>query len=236
MKPRVAVTSRTEMQSRGPYATVNRNYLDSVVRAGGLPWILPPTGDEDDAGLYLHNADGLLVTGGADVWPPHYGEDPRPEVTVCDPARDRWEMALVKEARRRGLPVFGVCRGLQIINVALGGTLYQDLPAQVGGPVGHSPDLPMDELWHRIHLEPGASLVRQVFGRDEAMVNSFHHQAVKDLAPGLRVTAKAGDGVVEAFEGTDGPWLAAVQFHPETLTARYPEFVGLFAGLVSAGR
>lgn len=235
MKPRIGITTWTDQKAQGPYVTVSRGYFDSIERAGGLPWALPPTGTEEGAAEYLESLDGLLLTGGTDVWPRLYGEDPLPQVTFADADRDRWEMALVHEARRRDLPVLGICRGHQLLNVALGGSLWQDLPTQRPGGLGHSPSLAMDELWQAIRIVPGESRLREVFQRDEVLVNSFHHQAVKSLASGLRATAHSADGVIEAYEA-EGVFLVGVQFHPETLSARFPEFLGLFGAFVDACR
>lgn len=240
MKPRIGITTWTEQKTRAPYLTLSQNYLDSVVRAGGLPWPVPLAGADDeraDPAAYLDGLDGLLFSGGEDVWPRLYGEDPLPSVSYADPDRDRWEILLVHEARRRQMPLLGICRGHQLINVALGGTLWQDLPTQRPGGLGHSPpDLPMDELWQQIRLVPGPSRLRDLFGQDSLVVNTFHHQAVKDLAPGLRATAHAADGVIEAYEAETGAFLLGVQFHPEALTARYPHFTALFSAFVDACR
>lgn len=234
MKPRIGITTWTEQKPRAPYLTLSQNYLDSVVRGGGSPWPIPVGAD---AAAYLDALDGLVLSGGEDIWPRFYGEDPLPAVSYADPARDRWEVSLVREARRRQMPIFGICRGHQLINVALGGTLWQDLPTQRPGGLGHyPPDLPMDELWQELRLVPGRSRLRAIFGQDTLEVNSFHHQAVKDLAPGLRATAHTADGVIEAFEADTEDFLLGVQFHPEALTARYPAFVELFRAFVDACR
>ncbi len=232
MKPRIGITTRLSPGDRTTGHYVSVNYVQSITDAGGLPWPIPVS-NEPDQGAYLDGLDGLLLTGGSDLWPRLYGEDPRPEVTFCDTNRDRWELGLVLEARKRGIPVLGICRGHQLLNVALGGTLWQDLPSQKTGTMGHSSDnLPLDELWHSIRLTPGPSRLKTIFGCEELLVNSFHHQGIKELAIGLVATAFSADGLIEAVEDPAVPFFVGVQFHPESLTKRYPEFLGLFRQFV----
>lgn len=239
---RIGVTAWTEIKPRGPYATVSRHYADSVVRAGGLPLLLPVLADLSLVPSLLDGLDGLLLTGGTDVNPGLYGQERHPAVAAVDPDRDRWERALVLGARDRGMPVLGICRGAQLINVALGGTLVQDLATQRPGTLDHVRDgQPMDSLAHPVRLVPGPSRLGRALGRESASspvltVNSFHHQAVDVLAPGLVATAWAPDGVVEAFEAPGDAFLVGVQFHPEALTADHPEFTALFRALVGSAQ
>jgi len=240
MLPVIGVTSFDEHKNRSAYVSININYPYSVSAAGGLPSVLPgPSGlhgDELDgfAKDYAASLDGLILSGGGDVCPYLYGEETTRGITRMDSDRDRWELALFAAARARGLPMLAICRGCQVVNVALGGTLWQDIPSQIPEAGGHSFDMPMDELSHHVDLVPGTRLHR-MFTQQKILTNSFHHQSIKDLAPGLVISARSSDGIIEAVESTDPEhFLVAVQFHPEGLTRRYPEFLGLFSALTEA--
>ncbi len=230
MRPLIGLTTHTFPRERGPYDSLNRDYSRSVEAAGGLAVLLPVGTPSEICG----RLDGLVLTGGSDVGPQHYGEEPHPALGPVDSARDDWELELIRAALAAPyqLPVLAICRGHQLLNVALGGSLWQDLPVQRPSGLGHSQaGLPMDELHHGLEVAPGSRLSGVL--SSNLRVNSFHHQAIKTLAPGLREAARSVDGLNEAFEeDPQGPWnrnwLLGVQFHPETLTARYPEFVGLF--------
>jgi len=181
----------------------------------------------------LDAADALLLTGGEDMDPAWYGAQPSPLTHPPSRERDLFELALFAAARQRGLPILGICRGIQVINVAMGGTLYQDLPSERPGPLDHNPALARTERSHPVRILAG-SRVAAALGRDRVTVNSFHHQAVRDLAPGLLASGWTEDGLIEAVETPDGePWLLGVQWHPEEMhaDARAPEH-GLFRALV----
>jgi putative glutamine amidotransferase len=240
MKPIIGI-SATAIRSEGErYSRLNENYTRSVRAAGGLPLILPFDLTQSDAEAIVALIDGIVFSGGGDVDPRYFGEDPHPALKRVSAAYDASEMALFKAAEQARLPVLGICRGCQLINVAMGGSLFQDIPAQLPGAIAHYPaGAPMDESFHRIDIVDSASIMARCFGLEELYVNSFHHQAVRKLAAGLRVTAKSGDGVIEAFEGSDGAWfLHALQFHPEGLTKpgtpRYADFQKLFGSFVDA--
>ena len=192
--------------------------LLSLYRAGALPVGLPDLGDDEGADALLSRVDGLLLTGGADVDPRSYGEEPlRPE-WGGDRVRDHYELRLVERARRRGLPILAICRGIQLLNVALGGTLYQDIVTQREEALVHRDWHQYDALGHSIRIEPD-SWVYRVYGNTTTLeVNSIHHQGLKTLAPPLRPTAWAPDGVIEAVESRDdAEWLMGIQWHPEWL-------------------
>jgi len=244
MLPVIGITSFDEHKNRSAYVSININYPYSVSAAGGLPVVLPgpsslPGGASGDelasfAEHYSASLDGLILSGGGDVCPYLYGEETTRGVTRMDSDRDRWELALFAATRKRGIPILAICRGCQVVNVALGGTLWQDIPSQVPSANGHSFDMPMDELSHYVDLVPGTRLHR-MFTQQKILTNSFHHQSIKDLAPGLVIAARSSDGIIEAVESTAPErFLVAVQFHPEGLTKRYPEFLGLFAALTAA--
>jgi putative glutamine amidotransferase len=179
--------------------------------------------------------DGVLIPGGVDMDPSNYGETPLPTCGRLDPARDRVELQFARWAIAEGKPLFGLCRGLQIVNVALGGTLYQDIAAQRNDAIKHdyfpTAGYSRDHLAHSVTVTSGSRLDAMV-GTAPLRVNSMHHQAVKDLAPGLAPTAVAPDGLIEALESTDQPFVLGVQWHPESLTERDPRMQRLVAGFV----
>ena len=225
-------------------------YLIAVRAAGGVPVVLPPVLTEEDAAAALSSVDALILSGGEDVDPARYGEEVLFDNVEVNSARDTSDFLLAAEALRRGLPVLGICRGEQLLNVVLGGSLYQDLPSQVGED--HRQSEPDGVPTHMIYIEAGSRL-QEILGADSLMVNTFHHQAVKDPAPGIRVVARAADGVIEAWEwngrqsagddtGLAGlsslSTLVCVQFHPELLYARggNQTVLPLFQDLISRVR
>jgi putative glutamine amidotransferase len=199
---------------------VEQSIAHWVQSQGALALVIPsPDGDtrRGDVTLdhYAELLDGLVLEGGSDMWPGSYGEEPLRTEWSGDRIRDAYEIALLRAFGARGKPVLGVCRGLQVINVALGGTLYQDLALQRPGPLFHRSAQLYDRNHHQIAFEPGTRLAQLYAGLDPPTVNSVHHQGIKDLAPGLVVEARAPDGVIEACRRSDGPYLAGVQWHPE---------------------
>ncbi|HEU4953054.1 MAG TPA: gamma-glutamyl-gamma-aminobutyrate hydrolase family protein, partial [Gemmatimonadales bacterium] len=177
--------------------------------------------------------DGLVLTGGEDMDPAWYRMEPHPKANPPSRERDLFELALLATARQREIPMLGICRGIQVLNVALGGTLWQDLPSELVGAVDHSPEAARSDRTHVVRLQAG-SLIASALGGTEVRVNSFHHQAIRDLAPKLVATGWTEDGLIEAVEGAPGePWLLAVQWHPEEMHAevRSPDR-GIFRALV----
>ena len=235
MKARIGLTCFMDTQPRATYISLSDHYARSVREAGGIPFILPQCEDTAIAEKYVAGIDGLLLTGGKDSDPRYYGQEPIVGIGAFDALRDAWELALFSAAIKAKLPILGICRGCQLINVAMGGTLFQDLRAQRPDTNAHNPEgFPVDRLYHSIRISEGSTLC-DIFGKTEMRVNSFHHQAVKELAPGLEASAFAFDGVLEGFEGKDrSSFLLAVQFHPESLTMRFPEFLSLFKAFVNA--
>ncbi|MDI3317660.1 MAG: asparaginase [Bacillota bacterium] len=233
MRPRIGIPAGRADASADAAFHVGADYVRAVEAAGGLPVLLPAGEGPVLPEEALRGVDGLLLAGGGDVAPGLYGEQPHPRLGPVEPDRDRWELALARRALAAGLPVLGICRGIQVLNVADGGTLYQDLEAQLPDALQHAQKAPR---WHRSHpvrIEPESLLARLV-GAGELAVNSFHHQAVREVAPGWRVTAVAPDGVVEAMERPDLPFALGIQFHAENLVAREPRFLRIFQGLVEA--
>jgi len=208
------------------------DYLESVKRAGGEPRVLsvdaPPT---------LDGLDGILFTGGGDVDPAHYGDTRHPGTHEPDATRDAFELALAKLALAKGTPLLAVCRGLQVVNVAAGGTLIQDIPAQVNQPHGHQIDSPSYALAHEVWVTPGTALARvmqeELKDGEVLQVNSRHHQAVGKAAEGFTISATAPDGVVEAIERPGARFCVGVQWHPENFW-RTGEFRSLFEEFIKA--
>ena len=224
--PAVAVTAPRRLVEGRERVTLNTAYVRALEGAGLVPLAVPTMLAADRAGAALAAVRGLVLTGGEDVAPARYGAAPHPRLGDVDPVRDAAELALIAAARARGLPILAICRGIQILNVALGGTLYQDLDSERPGPVPHN-----DETGrHPVHVEAG-SLLERMLGTRSASVNSRHHQAIRDLAPGLKAVAWADDGIIEGAEPSDAkePWMVAVQWHPEDLTER-----ALFDGFARA--
>ncbi|MBI3493625.1 MAG: gamma-glutamyl-gamma-aminobutyrate hydrolase family protein [Acidobacteria bacterium] len=215
------------------------DYRQSILHVGGDARILDPALPVDRA---LAGIDGLLLTGGEDVAPAHYGEAPHPTVTAAEAGRDEFEIALIKAARRTLLPIFAICRGAQVLNVACGGTLVQDIPSLVHGALNHSLTVPPHQpssLAHEVWIDKDSLLSKLMRERlsdaDECEVNSRHHQAVKDVAPGFRVSATAPDGVIEAIEDPASRFCLGVQWHPENFF-RTGEFRPLFEGFLEAAQ
>lgn len=205
------------------------DYVTSLERAGARVRVLDATRDRlPDA---LDGCDGVLLTGGVDVDPRVYGETPHPTVDT-DITRDDYELALTKLAIARDLPLLAVCRGVQVLNVAAGGTLIQDLPSQCPSEIPHSITEPKNAIAHDVTIAPGTCL-SMLLGKPAMSVNSRHHQAVKDAAPGFIVSAVSPDGVVEAIERPASTFCVGVQWHPENFVAT-GQFAELFQGLVRA--
>ena len=222
MKPLVGITRCSRVD----------DYVESVKRAGGEPVVLDPA---DDPARSLDAVDALLLSGGLDVDPALYGEAPH-ATTEIDAARDRFEIPLSREAVARDLPVFAICRGVQVLNVAAGGTLVQDIPTAITTDLAHSIDVPKDYIAHLVRVAPGTRLAASLGASaslETCAVNSRHHQAVGQVAPSFVVSAVSEDGVVEAIERPASTFCVGVQWHPENFW-RTGEFAGLFADLVAA--
>lgn len=193
-----------------------RNYFEALEEAGALPVNLPLTTDPEELREYALRMDAFLFTGGIDLSPLRYGEEPIPELGEVHPQRDQMEALLLPLVMEQGKSILAICRGIQTINVILGGTLYQDLPTQHPSEIAHRQPAPFDQPGHTITVLPGTPLAVLV-GADTLRVNSMHHQAIKALAPVLRPMALSPDGLVEAAWLPDYPYLRAYQWHPEFL-------------------
>lgn len=216
--PRVLVTATTEVVRGRPRVRVNEAYTDALVAAGMTPFVLPPIAPEA-AVTALDGVDGLLLTGGEDIDPKHFDQPVHEKTGEANAARDACELALARAARDRNTPTFAICRGAQLMNVALGGSLIQDIGSQRTTETNHDQSARRTERVHAISVDEG-SLLSRIVGAAEITVNSSHHQSVDQVAPGLRVTATASDGIIEAVESVDPAWwMLAVQWHPEELVS-----------------
>ena len=215
------------------------DYVRAVETAGGLPFVLAPGRPEDAPALaaeYLDRVQALVLSGGADVDPALYGESRHETVKHVFPERDAFELALCREALRRDMPTLAICRGHQLLNVATGGTLIQDIASQVGAALVHDPDQERWERCHEVELLPGTRL-RDILGQERVAVNSFHHQAVKQMGRGLVLSARGcDDGVIEGMEMPDRRFMIGVQWHPESFWDKPEGFQPLFQALVNAAR
>lgn len=226
-KPVIGLTTQQDVMVGKKISRINQPYIDAVIKAGGVPLLIPVQGEDSLSEDYIQALDGIIFTGGEDIWPHYFGEEPMKEVSVISHDRDKTEWGLFMKAYESGLPIFGICRGLQLANVALGGTLYQDIFKQVQNVGGHVCGYNTEEGYHSIELEE-KSILHEIFGEKRIFVNSEHHQAIKDLGRGLRVTAKSADGIIEAIESVNDKFLMAVQFHPEAMAQKHDEYVSLF--------
>jgi putative glutamine amidotransferase len=211
------------------------SYIRALQSVGAVPLLIPHSPDPRHLDALYRRLDGLLLPGGGDIDPIHYGEPRHEKCNEPSPARDETELTLARWAMEDRLPLLGICRGIQVLNVALGGTLFQDIVAQIPGGRKHDwyPDHPRNLTPHDVTLAPGTRLLA-LSGVDSMPVNSLHHQAVKDLAPGLLATAYSPEGIVEAVEAPDHPFALAVQWHPEELAPTDPRARRLFEALASA--
>ncbi len=219
-KPIIGIAGSEMIDTEGLFlgycrSYINEDYVDSVVQNGGVPYVIPFTGNDDVVKAQMEHVQGLILSGGHDVDPHLYGEELKPNIGEIWPARDHFDMLLLKLAEEMGKPVLGICRGAQIINVAHGGSLYQDVAYRKEQTLKHdqqhTPDLPT----HGMKVKEG-SVLAQTLGKTEFMVNSFHHQLINKVAPDLIEVAHASDGVIEGLENKAGTVLA-VQWHPEML-------------------
>lgn len=236
-KPVIGITTYRKSGEQGyVFISVAEAYVSALLEAGALPVLLPLNLPDDALRQLLGTLAGLVFTGGGDIDPVHYGAPAHPTLAGLDADRDRLEIELTRQITRQGMPFLGICRGIQVINVALGGTLYADIASQYGTSLRHDyqnrPTQLPTYLAHPIRIAEGSRLAG-ILGEPILQVNSLHHQAVRDLAPGFTPTAFAPDGIIEAIERADYPYGLAVQFHPEWLTDQAP-VRALFRSLVEA--
>jgi putative glutamine amidotransferase len=236
MRPLIGIPCATveRVGSSLPVYAGNPPYIRALEAAGALSVLIPLYADVTLLEDLRGRLDGLLLTGGGDVDPCHYGESTHPKTETPDAARDRIELAITRDALRQDIPILGICRGMQLFNIARGGTLIQDIPTQVPGAVDHDPSGDRSAFaMHRIAIEPDSRLAR-IIGATSHAVNSYHHQAVARPGEGVRVVARATDGVAEAIELDGHDFAVAVQFHPERLFEQDARLANLFGAFVAA--
>lgn len=231
MTPLIGITCRYDDSAEKAF--LGRQYIRAIEAAGGLPVLIGPVAPGLLPPLAQRLA-GLLLPGGADVDPAHFGQEPQKGLGSVSPVQDEVELGLFAAMKEQGKPVLGICRGAQVINVALGGTLHQDIGDQVPGAFKHFQDAVRSHMTHGIEIEEG-TLLKAILGAGVVRVNSFHHQAVDRPAPGVKVGAFAADGVIEAIEDEKGRFLG-VQCHPEWLWEEETSFLALFSWLVGEAR
>lgn len=237
-KPLIGITAGEIYNLQHPWAPPvhgqAHTYVDSVIRAGGIPIIIPLTRDQSILHDIISRLDGVLMSGGNDMNPNLYGEEPRANLDAISDLRDFTDRCVLANALERNLPILGICRGLQFINVYFGGTLYQDIPKDVPGAMDHRSSTAAKDLEHHAHnikIEPDSKL-HDIIKVDNIDTNSHHHQSVKNLGEGLRITARASDGVVEAIETDDDRFIICIQAHPESLGHTIPEWKRLFDAFI----
>lgn len=232
--PLIGITSNLMTISEGPFQGqgrffLNQGYVDSIVKAGGNPILLPPLGDRELIRRQLSSLDGLIFSGGHDVHPSNYGEEPHSLLGETSSERDAYESKLLEIAYEMEIPLLGICRGMQLMNVYFGGKLHQDLSL-----TNHDLDSAHVDSFnldlHEVNLAP-KSLLAAIFQTSALKVNSYHHQTVKEMASGLQVTATSADGFIEGIAHLNHPWLQGVQWHPEV---QYDEMEPLFKAFIQA--
>jgi putative glutamine amidotransferase len=235
LKPLIGIPGDTQVEGDSVRYLAYASYVRAVHRAGGAPIMIPLGLDKDTLRTIFSRLDGLLIQGGEDVHPNEYGEKLESFCGKIDPDRDATELVMLRWAFEKNLPTLGICRGIQMMNVAAGGTLYQDIDSQMPGSL-HHPHIngnPADFRAHSITIEPSSRLANAV-GTTEIQVNSRHHQAVKALAKGFQIIARSSDGIIEAMESTNGHFALGVQFHPENMIDSDIRMLGIFRTFVEA--
>ncbi len=227
VKPVIGITTFCGTVDNKHYNKVSCSYIRVISKAGGVPVLIPQLENIRKVESYLQLIDGLVLSGGKDISPLYYGEEPSQQVTELNPIRDKWEIKLFEKAYNHNLPVLGICRGMQLMNVALGGSLYQDLKEQ---SISHWPD-DKEYLNHQVRIKLETKL-HQTLCSDKIIVNSYHHQAIKNLADEFKVAAESQGEIIEAIEAVKEDFVIGVQWHPEDLVSSRPCFVQLFKSLV----
>ena len=236
--PLIGVTCMTiQAENYSPRLGMSRSYVNALLKAGAAPLLIPHIADKAVLRTLYERLDGLLLPGGGDIDPARYGESRHKNCNEPSAERDDTELALARWAMDGDMPVLAICRGIQVLNVALGGSLFQDIQAQIPGAERHDwyPNHPRDRLSHTVAISPNTRLA-QIVGTTLLPVNSLHHQSVKDVAPGLAVTGFSPDEIIEVVEALDHPFAIGVQWHPEELAGGDARARRLFDAFVEASR
>lgn len=215
-----------------PLYFVKSNYVSAINDAGGVPFLIPPTGNNNDLTQIANIINGLLVPGGDDIDPKYFDEGPHPSVVLMDPEIIQFQMEFCHHAMNKDMPVLGICAGHQIINIACGGNIYQDIPSQYSSKVKHKKDKnEKQDVFHTIKIDKN-TMLGNMLQTDKIIVNSTHHQALKNIAEGFTVTARSEDGIVEAIEDLKHRFVLGVQCHPEDMYKKNKLFLNLFQKLI----
>ena len=232
-KPIIGLTSSYVKNEAKDQIFLPHNYFEAIRHFGGIPLLIPVCTTEEEMEYLLSQCDGVLLTGGNDIDPTLYGETVLNDTVEIAWERDRDETRLLKLATARNLPIFGICRGIQIMNVYFGGTLYQDIPAQMETQVAHRMEKPYHRTCHDCLVQSGTAM-HELFGQDVVAVNSHHHQAIKDVAPGFEIMGRSEDGIVEAIADPNRNFCWGVQWHPERIWDIEPSSAKLFEAFIRA--
>lgn len=230
MRPVIGLTSSFTPDNNAQ--ALPSSYVWAIESQGGIPFIIPAGISPEHSDAILEKLDGLLLTGGPDVDPSYFGEEPHPKLGGVTPERDVIEIPLARAAVARSMPILAICRGIQLLNIAMGGSVIQDIASQVRDPLKHRQEAPRWHGSHSVTVAAGSRLAG-LLGTTKIMVNTFHHQAVKNVAPGFEVVARAPDGIIEGIE-RPGCFIVGVQWHPEGMYDRVPEMARIFKGFVEA--
>ncbi|MTI65758.1 MAG: gamma-glutamyl-gamma-aminobutyrate hydrolase family protein [Firmicutes bacterium] len=225
-RPLIGISAELKVDESGRFpgyrrVYVNEDYIKSVELVGGVPIIIPLTDNEENIKKCIERMDGLILSGGHDVTPLSYGEEPLQKLGNILPERDKFDLKLLKKAYELNKPILGICRGHQIINVFFGGNIYQDLSYIEGCKIKHDQYNLSNIVTHTVEVKEN-TILREVLGK-EILTNSFHHQVIKDVAPGFIISAKAKDGVIEAIEKKGEQFILGVQWHPEMMAVKKDE-------------
>ena len=242
MRPAIGITCDYDLgissQSISPgrsYFFSNKNYAQAVEKSGGLPLLLPCLSSEEIVEAFLDKIDGLLLSGGVDIDPSYYGEEPDPRLGGLNPERAAFEVMIIQRALEQDIPLLGICGGHQLLNVVARGSLYQDIYSQVPQVLNHRQRAPRWYPYHTVQIEKESKL-RQILRIDSLRVNSRHHQAVKNLGKDFKVSASTSDNIIEAIESTVHRFVIGVQWHPEDMFERDAHARSLFQALIKAAQ